>query len=81
MTDDERQAFERRSRAAQPRTIAERENRRRNREAREILGRPRLPAAPDPEIVALDAQLAEVRARREALEALLADLTTEGQDP
>jgi hypothetical protein len=74
MTDDERQAFERRSRAAQPRTKAERETQRRDREAREILERPRTtPVTPDPEVIALEAQLAEVRAHRARLKALLGD--------
>jgi hypothetical protein len=47
----------------------------------ELLSRRPTPAIPDPEIMALEAALADARARREALEALLADLTTtEGQD-
>jgi hypothetical protein len=80
MKPEERAKYEARSKANQPRTLAEREARRRDREAQRILARRPPTAAPDPEVVALEKELAEVRARREALAVLLADLTTEGQD-
>jgi hypothetical protein len=79
MKPEERAKYEARSKAAQPGTIAERENRRRSREAAGLLARGAVPAAPDPEIIALEKELADVKARRAQLQALLTDLT-EGQD-
>jgi hypothetical protein len=75
MTPEERAKYEARSKANQPRTLAERDARRRDREAQRILARRPPTAAPDPEIVALEAELAELHARRAQLKALIA-----GQD-
>jgi hypothetical protein len=51
--------------------MAERESRRRDREAAELLSRRTTRAIPDLEAVALEAELAVVRAKRARLEALL----------
>ena len=71
MTPAERAKYEARSMAVQPRSVAERESRRRDREAQSLFARRPPIAAPDPEIIALEKELAEVRAYRAQLEALL----------
>jgi hypothetical protein len=79
MSPKQRERYDTWCKTHRPGRSAGREARRRDREAREILERPRI-APVTPEIAALEAALADARARREALEALLADLTAEGQD-
>jgi hypothetical protein len=80
MTPEERAKYEARSKAAQPRSVAERESRRRDREAQSLFARRPPSAAPDPEVLALEAQLAEVRAHRARLKALLdGHISTEEQ--
>jgi hypothetical protein len=70
MPPAERAKYEARSKAVKPRSVAQRESRRRDREAAELLLRRTTPA-PDPEVVALEAELAAVRAERARLEAWL----------
>lgn len=80
MAPEQRAKYEARSKAVKPRSVAERESRRRDREAAELLSRRTTPATPDPVAAALEAELATVRAKRARLEALLdGHISTEEQ--
>jgi hypothetical protein len=72
MPPAERAKYEARSKAVKPRSVAERESRRRDREAQSLFARHPPIAAPDPEIEALERELAEVRKARERLQAIIA---------
>jgi hypothetical protein len=75
MSPGRRARYDEWCRTHKPGRRSDRERARRDREAREILSRPR-PTQANPELAALEAELAEVRASCAKLEALLA-----GQDP
>jgi len=71
MSPERRARYDEWRKTHKPGRRAERESRRRDREAAELLSRRTTPTPLDPEIVALEAQLAEVRAHRARLKALL----------
>ena len=71
MTPEELAKYKARSDAVKPRSATEREMRRRDREMARLLAKPRPPAPADPELAALEAELAEVCALNKRLEAFL----------
>lgn len=71
MSPESRAKYAAQSQAAQPRSLAERENKRRAREVVELFSRP-APAVVDPQIALLQAQMNELNVEEVRLRALLA---------